>query len=229
MEDYSSYMYPPGAYPPYYYAQNGPAPRPYEYAGEEKAVDPAATAAPTSPPPTSRKTGTNTESGPFFNPTKQLCNLYSADRSRSFACRLNPRIDRGFFLSDNDWTCYRRNYFQISISYTAVDASGNKVQVPCLVELEGRGLRTVTEFLVGVMARTSNGSREIELIQHTAKRDKGPQSIPQPKPCAPQEPNAAYGMGMTENSSNTVVFERLQFKSATANNGKRRAAQQVSD
>ncbi|KAJ3226309.1 meiosis-specific transcription factor ndt80 [Clydaea vesicula] len=227
----------------YYYQQaHQGAPDPNSYAeidpnsSNELTVDPnapigGADGAPydglDSPGAAARKSRLNSEAGPFFNATKQLCNLYSIDRSRSFAARLTPRIDRGFFLADNDWTCYRRNYFQVSISYTAVDGAGNKVELPCLVELEGRGLRTVNQFMVGVMARTSNGSREIDLIQHTAKRDKGPQIVPQPKPCEPQDPSIAYGMSRNENdTSHTVIFERLQFKSATANNGKRRAAQQ---
>ncbi|KAJ3077705.1 meiosis-specific transcription factor ndt80 [Quaeritorhiza haematococci] len=169
----------------------------------------------------------NTESGPFFRPTEQIVRIFSMDRTRMYQVKLMPRIDRGFFMADNDWTCYRRNYFQVSVSFSCNDTTGQRVDLPCIIELEGRGLRTVMEFQVAILARTSNGSREIELVQHTAKRDKGPQNTPQPKRCDPQDGSGPFGLTRTDSDSyHTVTFERLQFKSATANNGKRRAAQQ---
>lgn len=56
-------------------------------------------------------------------------------------------------MIEEDWTCYRRNYFQMSMSFAAVDASGTmSVELPCLIEIEGRGVMQVVDFLVGVMA-----------------------------------------------------------------------------
>ncbi|KAJ3220150.1 meiosis-specific transcription factor ndt80 [Dinochytrium kinnereticum] len=160
------------------------------------------------------------ETGPMFKQTVQKSTLWSLDRQRNFTLRIYPKIDRGFFLADNDWTCYRRNYFQVSATFTAVDAHGQRVELPCYVEVEDR-LRTVTGFLINCVARTHNGNKEIELVQHTAKRDKGPQTQPAARLCEPMDPTVRH-----EDSFHSVTFERLQFKSATANNGKRRAAQQ---
>ena len=115
-------------------------------------------------------------------------------------------------------------------AFTALDASGSKIELPCLVDIEGRGLRTVTQFSLHVTAKASNTGREIELIQHTAKRDKGPQMIPQPKHCDPSEhvpnvngygPNSLTARRYDPDCTTTVLWERVQFKSATANNGKR--------
>ncbi|KND00274.1 uncharacterized protein SPPG_04602 [Spizellomyces punctatus DAOM BR117] len=163
------------------------------------------------------------DSAPSWRPTTQSCAVLSMDRNKSYSIRLNPRIERGFFLADNDWTCYRRNYFQVSISFSAMDTVGHRVEMPCLVALDGQ-LHTVTAFHVGIGARTSNGQREVELVQHTAKRDKGPQMLPEPKLCQPQDPMTTATRGV--DSFHSVTYERLQFKAATANNGKRRAAQQ---
>ncbi|KAJ3078758.1 meiosis-specific transcription factor ndt80 [Quaeritorhiza haematococci] len=166
------------------------------------------------------------ESGPFFRPTEQICGIFSMDRNIMYQVNLLPRIDRGFFMAEDDWTCYRRNYFQVSVSFTCNDPNGIRVDRPCAIEIEGRGLVTVLEFQVAILAKTSNGSREIEIVQHTAKRDKGPQMVPQPKRCDPQDASPGrFGRGESD-SYHTVTFERLQFKSATQNNGKRRAAQQ---
>ena len=108
----------------------------------------------------------------------------------SYFIQLFPKVDRGFFKPGTDWACYRRNYFQISSSFTVTNTpspnqiqqtpasssaplSHHRFQLPCFVEDNGL-LRTVTGFLINVMSRSDNGSREIDLIQHTAKRDKGP-------------------------------------------------------
>ena len=91
-----------------------------------------------------------------------------------------------------------------------------------------------------------NQSQAIELVQHTPKRDKGPTHQPEkvhmfPKvsthhhhslnlyPDNGMRGSYAEAYGAAAQSSSPVTehsFERIQFKQATQNNGKRRAAQQ---
>lgn len=85
---------------------------------------------------------------------------------------------------------------------------------------------------MGISARVADDDKTIALIQHTAKRDKGPQTEPVPKPIQPggdlsllTSMASATATGIPLDQT-IVTFERIQFKSATANNGKRRAAQQ---
>lgn len=142
--------------------------------------------------------------------------------------RLYARIERGFFLADNEWTCYRRNYFQLSGAFTlqGIGVIYEGQELPCLVQHgEGGGLHPIRSFRLGVTARIANSEKDVPLIQHTPKRDKGPQTTPQPKPIRPGGNLTMASVGGAS-SQLTVTFERLQFKSATANNGKRRAAQQ---
>jgi hypothetical protein len=133
-------------------------------------------------------------------------------------------MDRGFFLADNDWTCYRRNYFQVSGRFTVVNTvnNGEEGMPPYLAEVDGN-LYNVSEFAIGISAKVSNSEKKVDLIQHTPKRDKGPQLIPEPKAV---KPGSIMNINAIEASQNVVTYERLQFKTATANNGKRRAAQQ---
>ncbi|KAF9406870.1 hypothetical protein BGZ94_002922 [Podila epigama] len=137
---------------------------------------------------------------------------------------MSARIDRGFFLA-KDWTCYRRNYFQLSTSFSFLELESlapPHSEPPCLVERDGTVAR-VRGFLVCIGAEIQNGEKVIELVQHTPKRDKGPQMTPQPTRI-----RAGGDLTMTSSSMNPniVTFERVQFKTATANNGKRKAAQQ---
>jgi len=164
------------------------------------------------------------DAGPFFSPTKQHYNVYSMDRTNSYKLRINSKVDRGFFLADNDWTCYRRNYFQISsaFSITGTNHPVSESETPCLIEVDGQ-FHTATQFLLGITARVSNSDKKIELVQHTPKRDKGPQMVPVPKPI---RAGGNLNLSSVGSNSNIVTFERIQFKTATANNGKRRAAQQ---
>ena len=89
--------------------------------------------------------------------------------------------------------------------------------------------------------------KPIELVQHTPKRDKGPMTQPEKRELKPNptgnlgiyaassgfgaspgltgDYDASY-LGTPQDGQNVATFDRIQFKKATANNGKRRAAQQ---
>ncbi|KAI9356039.1 hypothetical protein BD770DRAFT_390309 [Pilaira anomala] len=166
------------------------------------------------------------EMGPTFSNTKQLHELCNMDQSNSYQVQLHAKMDRGFFRADQDWTCYRRNYFQVSSTF---DVHGMNYliqgpEVPCLLrKTDTQEFLQVDFFSIGVCARVTNHDKKIELVQHTPKRDKGPQMIPDPRPV---RAGGNLHLASVGSNHNIVTFERLQFKTATANNGKRRAAQQ---
>ncbi|KAI8056545.1 uncharacterized protein B0P05DRAFT_560102 [Gilbertella persicaria] len=166
----------------------------------------------------------STELGPFFSSTKPVDNLYALDRSTLLNIRIQAKMDRGFFLADNDWTCYRRNYFQVSGAFSihGMNHYYTNQEAYCLVQVDGN-FYPVHNFSMNISARVSNSDKKIELVQHTPKRDKGPQSSPSPKLIVP---GGNLSMSSVGANQSIVTFERIQFKTATANNGKRRAAQQ---
>ncbi|KAI8902146.1 hypothetical protein BC833DRAFT_616964 [Globomyces pollinis-pini] len=159
--------------------------------------------------------------GPPFSNTMQFFPLYNK-QNQQVSVSILPKLDRGFFLAGPEWTCYRRNYFQLSSSFALLDGNSMEAGLPCFIVVNGVPLKVET-FLLGIDARVASGERKIGLTQHTPKRDKGPQMTPQPKPVNPGKP---YPLNSENQTDSTISFERLQFKSATANNGKRRAAQQ---
>jgi hypothetical protein len=132
-------------------------------------------------------------------------------------------------MAEGEWTCYRRNYFQMSLAYTCTDnKTGQEMNSANLPNLSitdpharpGQPSILISGFAVCVSARIASGERKIELVQHTAKRDKGPQIIPTPRKLT------NGGNPHLASSLKIATFERMQFKTATANNGKKRAAQQ---
>ena len=178
---------------------------------------------------------------PPLNPTEVLHQLQSAD-GQIIRPEIFGKIDKGFFMADNDWTCYRRNYFSLNCSYTLHPAipSGNIH----LLQYGGSSPQ-ISGFALSIASVVDGrDGKAIELVQHTPKRDKGPQDKPSRITLAPR-PAPSIGMyggdsslggsrGLYDQSygqnpsqpATEATFERIQFKNATANNGKRRAAQQ---
>jgi meiosis-specific transcription factor NDT80 len=202
--------------------------------------------------------GLNT-AGPPLGETQYVHHLSSAD-GHTVRPEIHARVDKGFFLSDRDWTCYRRNYFSVICSYSLLPAT---YSLPLyLRRTPSSAPEHILSFAMCISAVVdAPGGKTVELVQHTPKRDKGPQHKPAKIKLSPQP---AGGMYAGANSSPVIqqqqqqpqqghpsqqgpldheysfpqqtqpqqqqqhiaVFDRIQFKSATANNGKRRAAQQ---
>ncbi|KIW05940.1 hypothetical protein, variant [Verruconis gallopava] len=209
---------------------------------------------------------------PPFSSQETFYELYSgASQSEVVKPHIEAKIEKGFFLSsDSCWTCYRRNYFAVQCSYTLTPHLSNQ---PHVLMYNGEQ-KQVQAMAMALSARVDGtGGKVIELVQHTPKRDKGPQnSIKITKLCPTPpggklghlphaDPHPHYGMfGIgssghipapyfplqsqpdpdmqqsdpsnphsnmpTTPTAHQHTFERIQFKSATANNGKRRAQQQ---
>ena len=186
---------------------------------------------------------------PPFEPTDSFFQL--TDQRGTVTPEIHAKIDKGFFRADQDWTCYRRNYFSIACSYglTQTTASRNEPDHEriCLIR-QGSPPVQVLGFYMCIAAKVDGeDGKAIELVQHTPKRDKGPMTQPEKKELKPnpsgnlgmctttagfgagqslsQDYDASY-LGSPQDSQHVASFERIQFKKATANNGKRRAAQQ---
>ncbi|KAL8694323.1 MAG: hypothetical protein Q9218_001028 [Villophora microphyllina] len=188
---------------------------------------------------------------PPFSPTRTFGPKVIGANGNSVAVDIEARIDKGFFKSDQDWTCYRRNYFSVNCSYTMKPYSKN-IEPFALQKSPREPNVSIESFAMGISARVdSEEGKQIELVQHTPKRDKGPTSQPDRQRLRPQTwstygmyseagesiatqsrlssdydtPYAPTSPGSQQNQT-VASFDRIQFKNATANNGKRRAAQQ---
>ena len=129
-------------------------------------------------------------------------------------------MDRGFFLAEDKWTCYRRNYFQLTGTFI-VTRDG-----PFYIGKQHR----IRNFYFQLSARQLEADLQVKLIQLTPKRDKGPQNDPPLLAIQPIIVSPPFGTPPVVSGESAMAtaatFERIQFKSATANNGKKRASQQ---
>lgn len=190
--------------------------------------------------------GAAAQSVPPFDPTKPFLSL-SDGRGNKITVDIQAKIDKGFFRADQDWTCYRRNYFSVACSFSLrseTDVEPDQIYL----HRPGTPAELILAFAICIAARVdSEDGKSIELVQHTPKRDKGPMSAPEKKELRANpsgdlgvfSTSAGFGAsqsmgsdydpmcpGGLQESQNVATFERIQFKKATANNGKRRAAQQ---
>ncbi|MCJ1387341.1 hypothetical protein MMC18_000184 [Xylographa bjoerkii] len=181
---------------------------------------------------------------PPFESTKQFQHIVDPN-GLPIHVDLQARIDKGFFKAESDWTCYRRNYFSVACCYCLkpdVDLSARQLYLS-----HPNNRDRIQSFSVLITAKIdSEEGKVIELVQHTPKRDKGPMGPPDMTEVSPH-PSGNLGIFTstppynteTQMSSdfsqvystggqpqNVANFDRIQFKKATANNGKRRAAQQ---
>ncbi|KAL4956169.1 hypothetical protein BDW69DRAFT_96144 [Aspergillus filifer] len=186
---------------------------------------------------------------PPFHDTNPIHALYSSG-NQLVQPEIAAKIHKGFFQVDDKWTCYRRNYFSISCSFSFP----HSVQGPFLVKIDNRSER-ILQFAMSISAIVNGQHNEIrELVQHTPKRDKQSERQPQRVILQPaqttgmvpslgstsasghpfslmsqpgMEQFSAYGGAPQQPQPPTQhTFERIQFQKATANNGKRRAQQQ---
>ncbi|KYK59359.1 NDT80 / PhoG like DNA-binding family protein [Drechmeria coniospora] len=195
---------------------------------------------------------------PPLQPLQALGSLSYIDSALTpIKMEINGAVDKGPFLSsDQEWTCYRRNYLACVCSYQLTPWYPNMpiqfTPTSTSTSNPSQGLQ-VYGFAMTISAVVAeNEQQNIELVQHTPKRDKGPISKPSRVPMVPKVgasshhsmsiygdgtagPGGARGLyadsfGAPQTSSQQLpaehTFERIQFKQATQNNGKRRAAQQ---
>lgn len=182
--------------------------------------------------------------GPPLQPTMVLQQITSTD-GQVVRPEIHARIDKGFFLFDQDWTCYRRNYFSVACSYTLKPSLTSAPLYLSRSDAIG-GPARIAAFAMSISAVVDDaGGKAVDLIQHTPKRDKGPLLKPERIQLIPHHDGSlglfagAFSSGRIhheydrggphaggDHHQTVAHFERIQFKSATANNGKRRAAQQ---
>lgn len=194
--------------------------------------------------------GVSSQTVPPFEKTRNIHTLVDA-AGKTVQAELHAKIDKGFFKADSDWTCYRRNYFSVACSYTLKPPYVLTSDPLYLSRTSPPTSDLIRALAICITARVSGeDGKAIDLVQHTPKRDKGPLGRPEKIKLMPStsgslgiysepaalspgsqlspdyDPSYPASSPTSQQNQTTANFERIQFKNATANNGKRRAAQQ---
>lgn len=124
--------------------------------------------------------------GPTFEFVGNYYEVYQSYTGRMLDLSIIPRIDRGFDFIDGEWVGYKRNYFTLVSSFEALGWNLDEFLNSCF-ELQGDGSQRypIKYFAISIKAKSDDDHTEISLVQHTAKRDKGPQFTPAMAPLIP--------------------------------------------
>lgn len=119
--------------------------------------------------------------GPPFHPTQESFKELRMD-GRPVKPIILARIDRGLDFVDDEWIGYKRNYFT-TVAAFHFDRIPNELTLTSRFQCCGSSKSSksypVKYFQLSLDSECpGDPSREVTLVQHTAKRDHGPQSKP---------------------------------------------------
>ena len=131
---------------------------------------------------------------------------------------ISAKLDKAFFKVDQEWTCYRRNYFSVACSFTL------KPKIPDYVYLSDgvdSSQEQIVNFAMSISAVTDFGkadTKPVRLVQHTSKRDQDPLTVPNRMVLEPLANSSTEEMDFMELPlfQETATFDRIQFAAATA-------------
>ncbi|EGW34244.1 uncharacterized protein SPAPADRAFT_134277 [Spathaspora passalidarum NRRL Y-27907] len=160
------------------------------------------------------RSGLQFKVGPPFGETIQISPIFSTIGNQNMIPVLSARIDRGFDLVDNEWIGYKRNYFSVVATFqfrnhnkTLFEKSGFYTQVE-------NNSRDIKSFAIRLVSKCLEDESDVPLVQHTAKRDRGPQIEP---PIVPIIPGILPSHIVIKESANirkaarVVHFDRLFY------------------
>lgn len=126
---------------------------------------------------------------PFEKVSKFSSSYYSIvndNTAEILDIKLTPRIDRGFDFIENEWIGYKRNYFTLISTFETPGLNLNDfLNSSYSIALTENNYIKVKYFAIKIEAKSNEYETKIDLIQHTAKRDKGPHFKPQRYPLVP--------------------------------------------
>ncbi|KAF4967127.1 hypothetical protein FSARC_5288 [Fusarium sarcochroum] len=127
---------------------------------------------------------------------------------------------KGLSLYDGTWTCYRKNYFSCTSSFSL---QPQKPNIPIqFTDHHAPQLIEIPEFAISMSATVSDGkeSEILEMHQYTTKRD-NPERMEtvllNPKPNRAIHPNIMDSCSDVQHSPTEHTFERIRFKRSTRN------------
>ncbi len=147
--------------------------------------------------------------GPEFSDTLLKRELFDID-GNEITPVVFARIDRGIIQEDRQWIGYKRNYFSVVASYNFnPETDFNIPETPMFLK-DKNGIKIrISYFALRLRAMSCDEREDVPLIQHTAKRDKGPRCAPPIFPCVPAKLPTHDTVVEASNARNKAKIEGL--------------------
>lgn len=141
-----------------------------------------------------------------------------------YQANLTTRIDRGFFLADRDWICYRRNFFQLSAAFQIRQSETlESTTAPLYIFIAPQQPMRVIGYYIQLSAEIMGEGRPIYIKQHASKRNVYARASEMVKHRIIPGGDINYAIN---NPAHITTIERLHFQTATHNNGRKKQQQQ---
>ncbi|XBW38723.1 hypothetical protein QEN19_004310 [Hanseniaspora menglaensis] len=119
--------------------------------------------------------------GPPYGHQVKHVEVYAMSTNKPVLPILTSRIDRGFDNIKNTWIGYKRNYFTSVAAFQMV--SNHSISLDSFLKDRfyinvNHQQEEIQYFAMRLVASCCEDLNEMDLVQHTAKRDKGPQIKP---------------------------------------------------
>lgn len=138
--------------------------------------------------------------GPKFKDTEVNRKIFITSSDELVIPILSARVDRGFDLIDDEWIGYKRNYFTLVASFKLLDKDYKLFYKEKFHVLNDNDkCLNISCFALRLVSTCCEEDVEVNLIQHTAKRDRGPQYLP---PIFPAIPGDLPSHSIIKQSSN---------------------------
>ncbi|CAH2350443.1 meiosis-specific transcription factor Ndt80p [[Candida] railenensis] len=156
------------------------------------------------------RSGLQFKVGPPFMSTKIETDLFNSSDT-SIIPKIKSRIDRGFELNpQGEWIGYKRNYFTLVTAFGFSNLTREQTIHDRFHILDGSGNRiNINFFALRIISRCCEDNATVSLVQHTAKRDKGPQISPPIYPALPGSLPSHDIIKKTANIRNNEKIENL--------------------
>lgn len=149
--------------------------------------------------------------GPPFCATSVGTPVYSASKPQhAVAPKICARLDRGFDLIEGEWIGYKRNYFTLvaAFQFPGLPLTVTATDTFMCVGADGTRLPLCAFKILLTSVCLEDNSTAVTLVQHTAKRDRGPQSAPPLYYAVPGELPAHNTMKLVANIRNGDKIDR---------------------
>lgn len=124
--------------------------------------------------------------GPSFSQAAISKPIFVSSSHEIIYPELEARVDRGFDKEGKDWVGYKRNYFTLVACFHFGTAEEPDIvaQENFYIVVDGKP-KTIRNFSLRLVSRCFEDNSNVSLVQHTAKRDRGPQISPPIFPSVP--------------------------------------------